>query len=59
MPGEVVGLDIKENLFTERVIKHWSGLPRVVVEFPALEVVEMCGHGITAHSLVVRLGRSY
>lgn len=59
MPGEVVRLGIKKDFFTERVIKHWSGLPRVVVEFPALEVLEMCGHGITACSLVVRLRRSY
>ncbi|KFO85052.1 hypothetical protein N320_13115, partial [Buceros rhinoceros silvestris] len=31
-------LDITENFFTERVVKHWNRLPRVMVEFPSLEV---------------------
>ncbi|KAK4830145.1 hypothetical protein QYF61_008633 [Mycteria americana] len=31
-------LDIRENLFTKRVIKHWHRLPREVVESPSLEV---------------------
>ena len=31
-------MDIRKNLFTEGVIKHWYRLPREVVESPSLEV---------------------
>ena len=30
-------LDIRKKFFTQRVVKHWKKLPKVVVDAPSLE----------------------
>ena len=45
-------MDIGKNVFTERVVRPWTRLPREVVESPSIGGVQKtCGRGASGHGL--------
>lgn len=41
--GRSFRLDIRMSSFTDKMVKHWNELPKLMVDFPSLQVFKRCG----------------
>lgn len=53
-------LDIRRNFFTEGIVRLWKGLPRELVESPALEILkkqlDVALHAVAGDKVGINVG---